>query len=303
MTTPRQSSVDPAADRILPATRVLALVIVPFLIAAFVLCYLLPTRTLELFAWGIKPPLTAMLLAAVYLGGAFFFVRVATAKRWSEIALGFPPVTLFASLLGVTTILHWDRFTHGHVSFVAWAALYFAAPVFVVAIAAANARAARGAVIAPDPRLPSAVRIVLGVTGLTELVVAAGLFVLPAGVGAWWPWAVTPLTARTLAAVYALGLANVLVAADGRASRVRLQLEVQTVMLTLVAIAVVLRRGDFDAGPAAAYGFAAVVAAELAVLVAGLIGISRNRSGRRAARWSISSATRRGTWTSSARRA
>lgn len=303
MTTPRQSSVDASADRVLPATRVLALVIVPFLIAAFVICYLVPARTLELFAWGIKPPLTAMLLAAVYLGGAFFFVRVATAKRWSEVALGFPPVALFASLLGVTTVLHWDRFTHGHVSFAAWAALYFAAPGFVVAIAAANARAARGAVVVPDPRLPALVRFVLGLTGVAELVVAAGLFVLPGEVGAVWPWAVTPLTARTLAAVYALGLANVLVAADGRASRVRLQLEVQTVMLTLIALALVLRRGDFAAGPGAAYGFAAVVAAELAVVVAGLAGISRSRSGRRAARWSTSPATRRGTWTSSERSA
>ncbi|MGW4057017.1 hypothetical protein ACWEGE_01990 [Amycolatopsis sp. NPDC004747] len=276
MTTSPPSSVDPTAGRVRPATRVLALVIVPFLLAAFVICYLMPARTAELFAWGIKPPLTAMLLAAVYLGGAFFFVRVATAKRWSDVALGFPPVALFASMLDVTTVLHWDRFTHGHISFVAWAALYFAAPVFVVVIAARNARAARGAVLAAQPRLPAAVRIVLGVTGAAELVLAAALFFLPGPVGALWPWAVTPLTARTLAALYALGLANVLVAADARASRVRLQLEVQTVMLTLIAIAVLLRREDFTAGPAAAYAFAAVVAAELAVITGGLIGISRN---------------------------
>ncbi|RSM37767.1 hypothetical protein DMA12_35530 [Amycolatopsis balhimycina DSM 5908] len=279
MTTPQPSEKDlSAAGRILPATRVLALVIVPFLVAAFVICYLMPTRTLELFAWGIKPPLTAMLLAAVYIGGAFFFVRVATARRWSEVALGFPPAAVFASLLGVTTVLHWDRFTHGHISFVAWAALYFAAPVVVVAIAAMNTRAARHTVVAPQPRLSSGVRLVLGVTGLAELGVATGLFVLPSRVGDLWPWAVTPLTARTLAAVYALGLANVLVAADGRASRVRLQLEVQAVMLSLIAIAVLVRRGDFTAGTAVAYPFAAVVAAELAVVTAGLIGISRSKA-------------------------
>ncbi|MGW3993126.1 hypothetical protein ACWEF6_06525 [Amycolatopsis sp. NPDC004772] len=63
--------------------------------------------------------------------------------------------------------------------------------------------------------------------------------------------------------MYALGLANVLVAADGRAPRVRLHREVQTVMPSLIAILV--RRGDFAAGPAAAYRFAAVVPAELAV--------------------------------------
>ncbi|MET8996413.1 hypothetical protein [Amycolatopsis sp. NPDC004169] len=275
MNTSRTSFGDSSADRVRPATRVLAVVIVPFLVAAFVICYLVPTRTAQLFAWGIKPPLTAMLLAAVYLGGAFFFVRVATAKRWSEVALGFPPVALFASLLGVTTVLHWDRFSHGHVAFFAWAGLYFAAPVFVVVIAVVNSRAARQAVIAAEPRLPSPVRIVLGVTGLAELVVAAGLFVLPGGVGGLWPWAVTPLTARTLAAVYALGLANVLIAVDGRAARVQIQLEVQTVMLTLIAIAVVLRRGDFAAGPGAGYAFAGIVLAELAVVTVGLVGIAR----------------------------
>ncbi|SDW34459.1 hypothetical protein SAMN05421504_101323 [Amycolatopsis xylanica] len=259
-------------DRVLPATRVLALVIVPFLLAAFVICYLMPSRTLELFAWGIKPPLTAMLLASVYLGGAFFFVRVAMAKRWSEIALGFPPVALFASLLGVTTVVHWDRFTHGHISFIAWATLYFTAPVFVVLIATLNSRASRAPASAGEPRLHPVFRIVLGATGATELLVATGLFVLPSQVGGFWPWAVTPLTARTLAAVYALGVANVLIAVDARASRVRLQLEVQVVMLVLIGIAVLVRRGDFTAGPAAAYGVAALVAAELAVIVGGLIG-------------------------------
>ncbi|MEV4313444.1 hypothetical protein [Actinocrispum sp. NPDC049592] len=262
------------ADRVRPATRVLAVVIVPFLVAAFVICYLMPTRTLELFAWGIRPPLTAMLLAAVYIGGAFFFVRVAMARTWSAVALGFPPVALFASMLGVTTVLHWEKFTHGHISFIAWAALYFTTPFLVVAVAAINAQTAED--VATGPRLPQVIRIVLGASGVAELLLAAGLFLAPDWLATMWPWMVTPLTARTLAAVYALGLANVLIAMDGRASRVRLQLEVQAVMLVLIAIAAIVRRGDFTAGAGTGYVFAAIVVAELAVVVDGLVIVRRS---------------------------
>ncbi len=261
-------------DRVRRSTRVLALVIVPFLVAAFVICYLMPTRTLELFAWGIRPPLTAMLLAAVYIGGAFFFVRVAIARTWSAVALGFPPVALFASMLGVTTVLHWEKFTHGHISFIAWAVLYFTTPFLVVAVAAINAQAARVADVA-EPKLSNVIRGVLGGSGVAELLLAAGLFLAPDWLARMWPWMVTPLTARTLAAVYALGLANVLIAMDGRASRVRLQLEVQAVMLVLIAIAAIVRRGDFSAGAGGGYVFAAVVVAELAVVIGGLVTIPR----------------------------
>ncbi len=267
------------SDRVLPATRVLAVVIVPFLVAAFVICYLLPTRTQELFAWGIKPPITAMLLASVYLGGAVFFVLVARASRWSEVAPGFPPVALFASLLGVTTVLHWDRFTPGHISFIAWAALYFVTPFLVIAAAYANTRATRGAPV-DEAKVPFAVRAVLGATGIGELGVAAVLFAAPEWLAESWPWAVTPLTARTLAAVYALGLANVLIALDGRWQRVRIPLVVQAVMLALISVAILVRRGDFDAGPSLGYGFAALVLAVLAVVLAGLFaGGRRDRVG------------------------
>lgn len=84
--------------------------LLPFLAIAFVILYIFPTETGRLFAWDIKPPMTAMMLAAAYAGGIWFFVRVLGASSWHEVHIGFPAVGTFASILGVTTIAHWDRF-------------------------------------------------------------------------------------------------------------------------------------------------------------------------------------------------
>src|SRR6266700_7376359 len=121
-------------DRILPETRWLAALIIPFLVVAFIILYFWPNDTDKLFAWTIKPTMTPMMLAAAYFGGIYFFTRAILAKQWHLVKVGFLPVTAFASLLGIATILHWDRFNHSHISFYTWAALYFTTPFLVFAV-------------------------------------------------------------------------------------------------------------------------------------------------------------------------
>ncbi|MEP6650266.1 MAG: hypothetical protein ABJA74_10220 [Lapillicoccus sp.] len=103
----------PADDRVLRATRWVAAGIIPFLVAGFVILYLFPGRTGQLFAWAVAPTMTSMLLASAYTGGVWFFLAVLRARRWHTVAAGFPAVVLFAALLAGATFLHWDRFTHG----------------------------------------------------------------------------------------------------------------------------------------------------------------------------------------------
>ena len=62
-------------DRVLALTRWVSLVIIPFLVVAFVVLVPWPSDTGRLFAWQIKPTLTSMVLGSVYLGGAYFFLR------------------------------------------------------------------------------------------------------------------------------------------------------------------------------------------------------------------------------------
>jgi hypothetical protein len=123
----------PRDDRVLPYTRWLSLFIVPFLLVAFVLLYLFPDDTARLWSWPIKGTMTPMVLASAYLGGSWFFLRVQWEPRWHAMKVGFPAVALFATLLGIATIVHWDKFSHDKVAFWIWAALYFVAPFLVVA--------------------------------------------------------------------------------------------------------------------------------------------------------------------------
>jgi hypothetical protein len=85
-------------DRVLLSTRVLAAVIIGFLVLAYAVLYPRPTDTRRLFAWEIKPTMSAMVLGSVYLGGAYFFLRVTRACQWHTVAGGFVPVGTFASL-------------------------------------------------------------------------------------------------------------------------------------------------------------------------------------------------------------
>jgi hypothetical protein len=75
-------AIDVRDDRVLLATRWVSAILVPFLLAAFAILYQFPDHTQVLFAWGIQPRMSAMMLGAAYLGGAHFFVRVAALAPW-----------------------------------------------------------------------------------------------------------------------------------------------------------------------------------------------------------------------------
>jgi hypothetical protein len=67
----------------------------------------------------------------------------------------------------------------------------------------ARQRSAADAEPAADPRL-RAVRALSAIVGAAVVVGAVALFVAPVDLGQHWPWALTPLLARTVAAWYAL---------------------------------------------------------------------------------------------------
>jgi len=234
-------------DRVLVGTRVLSAVIVPFLLAGFVLLYLFPGDTRQLFAWTINPSMTAMVLASAYLGGTYFFLRVLREPHWHVVKTGFLSVALFASLLGVATILHWDKFNHQHVAFWLWTALYFSTPFLVLGTWFANRRFAAPAGI-DELRLGWVSRWVVGLIGLLALIQGIVMFLAPTQIIAIWPWTLTPLTCRVVGAIFCLGSAGIEVVFDPRWSTLRLMLQVVALMVTLMLIAAVRARGQFDTG-------------------------------------------------------
>ena len=242
-------------DRIRPFTRAVAVLVLPFLVVAVVLLYLLPHRTEQLFAWTIAPPLTSMLLASAYVGGIWFFVRVLVGRRWHRVKYGFPAVLLFAVLLGTATLLHWDRFHHGHVSFIAWSVLYLVTPVLVAAVLVVDWRADPGVPEERDLRIPTAARIVLAVVGGAALLCGASMFLLPEHTTRLWAWETTPLTARVVGAVLTLpGAVNLWLLRETRWSAMRevVQAEIVSLLFIAVALAVSVRDLEWERPAAAA---------------------------------------------------
>src|SRR5664279_5742920 len=173
MATPRSRD-----DRILASTRIVSAFIMPFLVVAFVVLFPWPSDTERLFAWNIKPAMSPMVLGSVYIGGAYFFFRVVRSSQWHTVAGGFVPVATFASLMAITTILHWSRFIHDRLAFWLWAGLYFTTPFIVFAVFFRNRRQyARGTGGELEMTRAAAFAIVVG--GACAVLMSAFLYVFP----------------------------------------------------------------------------------------------------------------------------
>jgi hypothetical protein len=255
-------------DRVLSATRRVAIAIIPFLVLAFVVLYFWPGDTGRLFAWPIKPRLTPLILGSVYLGGAYFFVRATRASSWHTIKAGFPPVATFAALLGIATVLHWDKFSHAQVAFWLWAALYFTTPFLVAGVWLANRRF-EDRTMHGDLLVPQGLAHLIGAIGVLAVATGLFLFLLPQVAITIWPWTLTPLTARVMGAIFTLGLAAAGAFSERRWSAFRLMLQVEVFMLALILVGVVRATGDLDGSNVLAWlfgaGFAGLLIGSLAL--------------------------------------
>jgi hypothetical protein len=256
-------------DQVLPQTRLLGAVIVPFLLVAFALLYLFPDDTAHWFAWPIKPRMTPLIMGAGYISGSYFFVRVVLARRWHTVHLGFLPITAFTVFMAVATFGHLDRFDKHHVAFWIWTALYVATPVLVPLVwwrnhATDPRRPERGDVV-----LPAQLRRVLLAAGGVQSVVATILLLSPSTMIDVWPWALTPLTAQVLGGWFALpGVVALLMAIDGRWSAIRVTLHSQLIGLSLILLGVIRAWDDFDTSNAVTYLFVGGLGALLGGLIA-----------------------------------
>jgi hypothetical protein len=266
-------------DRVLPYTRVLAYVLIPFLVAAAFLLLVLPGGTEQHFAWTIDPPITAMLLGSAYAGGIWFFAQVATQRRWHRVRHGFPAVLVFATLVSASTFLHWDRFHLGHISFITWAALYITTPALVLVAIIINLREDDGAPEAEgEVTIPAPWRYVLALVGAAASVTGLVLFAVPSLLIGAWAWEVTPLTARIVGAVLTLpGMVNVWMLWDSRWSAFRRVFQAQLVSLACIVIALAVRAGDLVWSRPSAWLFTVGIVVSVAVYVTFYLSLERRR--------------------------
>ncbi len=273
----------PRDDRILPYVRVVACLVTPFLLVAFGVLYIRSELAVDLFAWPIKPRFTAMLLGAAYLGGAIFFMSIIGARRWHAVSIGLPPIIVFVVMLIATTGIHWNLFSFDRIAAPVWVAVYAAAGPLVAAGFWLNRRHDPGA-DTDEPLVRFEIAWITGAVGLGVVGLATLLFLVPDALAGVWPWHITPLSGRVIAAatvepgVLAVGIAH-----DRRWSAVRLPLAAQLIALVAIVGATTARREDFD-GPAisVALWWVGLILA-LAATAALLVGSGRARRSGHAA--------------------
>lgn len=257
-----------ADNRIFPETRVVAAAVIPFLVAAFIILFFFPGESGRLFAWDIRPNMTALSMGAGYLGGAYFFWRVLSARRWHHVGAGFLPVSVFTSSMFLATLLHWQRFDLQHPPFQIWLALYVATPFLITGIWLRNRVTDPGMPEPDDVEVPTIMRKGMGLTGSILLVSTILSMVWPELTIRVWPWELTPLTARVLGGWFSLlGVGGLLISREARWSSWRIGFESIFLWFVLVLIGVIFHAGDLAGGAQRNLFLAISIAGPLAMLL------------------------------------
>lgn len=233
-------------DRILLLTRIVLVIVVPFLLLAFLILYLFPHSSAERFAWEIKPNMTALLIGAGYLGGAYQFTFTIFGKRWHRTALAYLPVTAFTLCMLLATVLHWDRFDLSHFPFQLWLVLYIITPFLVPFLWLRNRVTDPGTPEASDLRVPDFARYSFYAFGVLGLLLTALFFITPQILIDLWSWKLTPLTARVLGGWFALlGVGGLVTGRETRWSAWRIPMQSITLWGLLVLVGALFNSSDF----------------------------------------------------------
>lgn len=236
-------------DSIFPVTRWISAIVVLALVITFIVLFLMPDRTGELFAWAIKPQLSSMFFGAAYLGGAWILLQTAIGKFWHRVHAVFPAVIVFTSTLLVTTILHWDRFSHGNLGFVLWVFLYIVSPPLIFALWIYNRRTDTNAPEASDVVVPAQTRLIARIIGIGVLIFVIASFLSPALLISVWPWDLSPLTARVICGwLSVIGVSTWALSSDSRWTAWRHIFEALSLAALLILIACILKTSELTPG-------------------------------------------------------
>ncbi len=210
-----------------PATTFLLRAFVVFTAFGAAVLYGWPADTERMFAWTISPPITAAFLGAGYLAGFVLSVLTLQARTWAEARLAIVTVLVFVALTLAATLAHLDRFhlgagaTMAEIAAWIWLGVYVIVPI-AIAIVLGRQRASRPAPFAQLP-MPTWLAVTLTVEAVVLLGVGAALYSTPAAAATIWPWPLTPLTARIVAAwLIAFGVAALLARRERDLARLKI---------------------------------------------------------------------------------
>jgi len=209
---------------ILPGMRRLLIIFSVLTLLAFAALFVGAGHTDRYFAWTINPPATAAFLGAAYAGGCALVFLSLRRGTWSTLRVPFVTILVFTLVTLAATVVHLDKFhfaKSGIALFAAWfwLAVYVVVPLAMIVVLISQIRRS---LPEPGPRLPIPRPLVAALLTQSGILLAVGvaLFVAPATQAVLWPWMLTPLTARTVAAwLVAFGLGGLLAVREGDLAR------------------------------------------------------------------------------------
>jgi hypothetical protein len=157
-----------------------------------------PHNSATNFSWPIKPVVMAALFGAFYCAISVAIVNVFLARYWQEVRVIIIPAIVFTSLMLLTTLLHWEKFSLTRMSFYIWLISYISPPPIFALLYGWHQRQSTAVGQVLGSPLPTWARRFfrwhgLGLTGL-----ACVFYLIPSLLAAIAPWPVTPLNARIL---------------------------------------------------------------------------------------------------------
>lgn len=245
--------------------------------------YVLSGSTERYFSWTIRPALTAAFLGAGYAAGFVLVVLGLRSRSWAQARAAVVTVAVFATLTLIATLLHLDRFHFGTGGAIARFAAWFWLAVYVVvpvALTALILRQQRAPGTDPERRhlVPAWLVAAFALQGLVMLVVGAALFVAPSTATTLWPWTLTPLTARVVAAwLIAFAVAAVLTLVERDLDRLAAGTVAYTVLGVLELLALARYSAEPRWGSAAGIGYLVVLVSVVPVGAAGWLAAARAR--------------------------
>ncbi len=225
-------------------------------------------RTDRFFSWTIAPPLTAAFMGAAYWAACVLLAWAARQRDWARARTALPPVFTIAALLLAATLLNLDRFHHDLYGRF-WLVVYvIVVPMLAYLIWAQPKGAASPA--QPSPALAPWLRAALAVQALLLLAFGVLLFAAPVGLSSIWPWPLTPLTGRAIAAfLCGFGVAAAFAVRENDLDRLFGSALAWAALGALELVAVAIHAGDLASSGA---GTALYVAFFASVLVLGCYG-------------------------------
>jgi hypothetical protein len=259
--------------------RVWMAVEVLFGLAAIGTIFLFPEQTATNFAWPINPAVMAATLGAFYISAALIFVLPLFARTWQRVRPMILPTAAFSTVMLLATLLHWDKFSVGTRPFYVWFASYLLPPpIFALLYWWHQRRSAPVGAERSDP-LPQAAQRFLAINGAAVAGVATLLFLLPSLLAPVAPWAVTPLTTRTLCGwLIGVGLMQVSMAWEGDWQRIRLASTMLIALPAWLALQLLRFSDQVQWGNVALWALLADSVATALVLLALWLGLGRQHA-------------------------